>query len=351
MEIKILFTDQPYGFQPQKNYIFRALKKRFDVVFSNQPEFVFYGPFGTDFLRYHGAVRIFMASEPVYPNFNDCDYAIGTLDLTVPGRYFKAPPYTDYGEDELWEAMLRRHTADPATSDRKFCNFIYSNATNGEGAQKRIDFCRMLTAYKTVDCPGKVMNNMRSKLDDRYKQMKRGNEQGFNDKWVWSKLEFLKNYKFTIAFENTCLPGWTTEKLIHPFMASSIPIYWGDPDVGRYFNEKAFINANSGDFEAVIRRVRELDTDRDAYLEMLAQPPLASTYPLHWKDDLETFLSEIIQRGGTGYEKNPMGFTAVSAQDYKGLCLRGKIGIKKILDDTASNIAAWAHYKIYKDGD
>jgi len=46
--------------------------------------------------------------------------------------------------------------------------------------------------------------------------------------WVQEKIDYLKPYKFTMAFENVSLSGWTTEKLTHPMLVNSIPIYFGD---------------------------------------------------------------------------------------------------------------------------
>ena len=43
------------------------------------------------------------------------------------------------------------------------------------------------------------------------------------------KLDFLRDYKFTLAVENNIWPGYTTEKLVDPMFAGSIPIYVGDP--------------------------------------------------------------------------------------------------------------------------
>lgn len=57
------------------------------------------------------------------------------------------------------------------------------------------------------------------------------------------KVEWYKGYRFAIAFENTRVPGYVSEKIMHAFAAGAVPIYWGAPDVTRYFNPRAFINA------------------------------------------------------------------------------------------------------------
>ena len=65
------------------------------------------------------------------------------------------------------------------------------------------------------------------------------------------KVDFQKNYKFSIAFENTYCSGYTMEKLVDSFASQHIPLYYGNPRVAEEFNPKAFINAhdfNSLDF-------------------------------------------------------------------------------------------------------
>ena len=58
---------------------------------------------------------------------------------------------------------------------------------------------------------------------------------------VADKQAFLRDYKFTIAFENESHPGYTTEKIVEPMLADSIPIYWGDPLVGTDFEVESWL--------------------------------------------------------------------------------------------------------------
>ena len=52
-----------------------------------------------------------------------------------------------------------------------------------------------------------------------------------------------------------------------------LPIYWGNPEVGRDFNPASFINYHDlGSNDAVIERIIELDQNDDAYLEVIRQP-------------------------------------------------------------------------------
>ena len=59
---------------------------------------------------------------------------------------------------------------------------------------------------------------------------------------VKNKIDFIMDHKFTIAFENSSYPGYTTEKIFEPMLVNSIPLYWGNPLVDRDFNTKSFLN-------------------------------------------------------------------------------------------------------------
>ncbi len=57
------------------------------------------------------------------------------------------------------------------------------------------------------------------------------------------KIQTLKNYKFSICFENTKdLPGYITEKIFHSFEAGCVPIYRGASNVTSYIPKNCFID-------------------------------------------------------------------------------------------------------------
>ncbi len=350
LNIKVRFVDQPPDFNPEDNVYIRALRRIGAVEFSGHPDFVFYGAFGTQFLSYPDSVRIFLANEPVLPNFNDCDYAIGGMKLSFGERYFRQPPLLGFGESDYVPALRPdvRQISDSAVG-RRFCNFVYANRSCGSGAALRVRFCRRLSAYRRVDCPGAVLNNMSGAVLPRYEDRRARGRGEAGAGWARDKLAFLRHYKFTIAFENTSLPGFTTEKLIHPLIACSIPIYWGNPDAAEYFNPRAFINCHEygEDWDAVAARVRELDQDPEQYLEMLRQPPLREDFPVDWEDALAHFLSGVVMRGRCPFDKNPIGFASMGAQDLGELCRSGKAGLRRIFASTAGALRGWLDYKIH----
>jgi hypothetical protein len=165
-----------------------------------------------------------------------------------------------------------------AHSKTKFCNFLYSNAR--KASPLREQFFDRLSAYKTVDSGGRLRNNTGFTVDD--------------------KRTWQRRYKFTIAFENSCKNGYTTEKIYDALCAHTIPIYWGNPRIAEDFNPGRFISCHDyASFDAVIERVKELDSDPVRYAEMLSRPWFASGPPPALRDDPEYagFLLAIVAQG------------------------------------------------------
>jgi hypothetical protein len=86
---------------------------------------------------------------------------------------------------------------------------------------------------------------------------------------VENKLETLRNYRFSLCFENSRFPGYVSEKIFDCFFTRTIPIYLGAPDVTRYVPGEAFVDLrtcrNYADLEAYLDSLGEAGTRR--YLE------------------------------------------------------------------------------------
>ena len=107
---------------------------------------------------------------------------------------------------------------------------------------------------------------------------------------------FECDYKFSICFENEWFSG-ITEKLDCGFLARTIPIYWGNPNVCQLYNEKSFINCHRFDsFDDVIRFVEHVDRDDDLYMKMLTENPfLEPRSAQFYYDKLSAFLKNMIE--------------------------------------------------------
>ena len=228
-----------------------------------------------------------IAADPV-ANLVDLDHVFSFAPShgknTRHERYWRFPHLVEHLEarqaqkpDSLW--------ARPKT---RFCNFVASSSRFGD-TEVRERFVRRLMAHGQVDCPGRVLNNT---------QPLPPNALGINAQLA--KLEFLSSYRFTVAFENTSADGYVSEKILHPLIAGSIPVYWGSPDVAERYNPEAFVNCHDfGSFEDVIERILEIEAD-PARLEAMRQAPMlhdGSCIPaLHrnleatWRELVETAL-------------------------------------------------------------
>ena len=61
---------------------------------------------------------------------------------------------------------------------------------------------------------------------------------------IESITDGLKDYAFHIAMENMRRDFHFSEKLINPIMTGTIPIYWGMPSIGDYFDTRGMIIMN-----------------------------------------------------------------------------------------------------------
>ena len=59
-----------------------------------------------------------------------------------------------------------------------------------------------------------------------------------------SKSKIIDSYRFQIVIENDKYETYFTEKLTDCFATGTIPVYWGAPDIGKYFNTDGMIIIN-----------------------------------------------------------------------------------------------------------
>jgi alpha(1,3/1,4) fucosyltransferase len=267
--IRLSFSDFPGP--TNVKMITDLLLRRYDVeITQKDPDYVIYSVFGSNFLRYDDAVRIFFTGENVRPDFNLCDYAFSFDWLEFGDRHFRAPNFMLYDQ---WRDIVTRQSSklDSLAGKEAFCNFIY---TNGNGHPSRDEFFHALNAVEPVESFGTHLRNSHRRVGEAY--------QG---DWSATKVAAQRKFKFTIAFENSSSPGYTTEKLVHALAADTIPIYWGDPLVGRVFNEARFINMNVLGVKEALEQILALHRDDNSYLEYVNRPFFKDSGPLR---DLST---------------------------------------------------------------
>lgn len=229
--------------------------QQYDITISDRPDFLFYSCFGNEYRKYN-CIRIFYTPENKRPDYLACDYAF-SFDYTRRKNHFRLPYYSTVIDkkkyiEKLKSPLSKKEAVEIWNRKTKFCCILVSNPK----AKKRLDFFNKLSKIKKVDSGGRIFNNIGIEVHD--------------------KLEFIREYKFVISFENSSYKGYTTEKILDAIYTDSIPIYWGDPLVAKDFNKSRFINVD--DFpsdEAVIDKIIEIDKNDILGSEMIQQPPFS----------------------------------------------------------------------------
>ena len=207
--------------------------------------------------RRRDGIFIYFTDECIEPDLNLFDYAFTwNPDLFCGDRINHNEPYIYRHQDELVNDLTPEEARRILDSHPSFCNFIYSHPN-----EPRDSFFQLLSQYKHVDSSGRHLNNTATPSTRH------------TANWYELSVKMKLGYKFSIAMENASCKGYTTEKLITSLQAHNVPIYWGDPEVSKYINPKAFINISDySSFEEAIERVKEIDNNDDLWLDMVTQP-------------------------------------------------------------------------------
>jgi hypothetical protein len=257
----VLFAKMPY------------ILDEFNFVESTSPDFYIFANVREADL-YNNCVKIYFPGENKDIDMRVCHWAFGERyeeEVNNP-HYMRLPNYARLGAGT--DLIKQKYQPQKILNSKtKFCAFVYKNS----GVEFRNEFFRALSKYKRVDSPGEALNNMPS-IDPP------GTRAEFYTSYN-TKINFLKAYKFTIAFANACLPGNTSEKIYHAMLANSIPIYWGNPLVHRDFNSKSFINVHEYPSpKDALKRVIEVDRDDNLYLKYLSEPWYHHNIPTQYTD-------------------------------------------------------------------
>ena len=124
-------------------------------------------------------------------------------------------------------------------------------------SQWRYKYLKELMKYIKIDSYGKCLHNtaMKSTRQDTKK---------FD-----IKLDILKKkrYKFLIAFENTHVSEYISEKIWHAYMSQTIPIYYGAPEIYKQVpGRNTFINAAKfAGPKQLAQYIKKIDRNRKLY--------------------------------------------------------------------------------------
>jgi hypothetical protein len=250
-------------YRKQINKILLTLKEKYIINITNDnPDYIIYDVFGCDQMKkeYKNSIKIAYFTENILPDFNFADYAIGHAHFSYLDRYLRIPFYflNKLLSIKIKNIEIIRKQLIKSSIKKKFAAAVISNNRTGSTDFFRLEFINELNKYKKVDLGGTYNNNV-GKIKD--------------------KIKFLRNYKFSIAMENSEGDGYLTEKIIDSFESGTIPIYYGDYMVEEYINPKAYILIrNKKDLKKKIEYIKKLDNNDKLYKKILNENLLINDY-------------------------------------------------------------------------
>lgn len=274
-DITVKFVEFWSSFDPHHNPLVDALAARHRVTVleaasPDTPDILFYSRCagkGPSHYDYSGCIKVYFTGENDIPDFNECDYAISFHAISFGPRHLRFPLYLFY---QYERALNPPPISDDEALGRGFCSMVLRNY--GDCDPMRLKIIDAVDAFRPLAYGGRFRNNTGGCVAD--------------------KIDFLRHYKFNLALENSMVPGYVTEKIVDAFAAPTVPIYWGSDIAKTDFNPEAFVNAaDYPTIDALIDRLRRLDSDDSAYLAMLRAPRLTSDH--RFTDRLTDFLDRI----------------------------------------------------------
>jgi len=193
-----------------------------------------------------------------YKNLKKLGKAYNSIYLTskVEGYNYFHMPQMDEGPIEPYFSNKDRNFLVMANSNKK------PLSRNNELYGERLKALRYFSRSNQIDLYGAYWDRplffpytfYKKDIDKVYK--------GFAE----NKLEMMSRYEFAICFENEIAPGWVTEKIFDCFLAGTIPIYYGAPNITDYIPSECFIDFREfkgySDLENYLKALTVKDLER-----------------------------------------------------------------------------------------
>jgi|TARA_B100000700_G_scaffold320694_1_gene418460 hypothetical protein len=279
MDIRLYFHEFWGGFNKQDNFFVWILSQNHNVtVVDSNPNLVISlndRPFPDVYTIY------FNGGEPYFPvpTPEIADHFLGGFFLDYP-NYTRFPAYYQYVYEFIKNGLIKDFSFftqenRPIPPKTKFCSYV-SRSLHG----KRGRFFHKLNNVKKVETNVHPFKDFSIPFDNT----------SLNSSLP--KINFIKDYKFNIAFENNfratypsypnaviengemvSMNGMISEKFIEPFISGVIPIYWGNDRIHEEYNPNSFLNYF--DFESdeeLIEKILEIDSDDKLYQSYFKEP-------------------------------------------------------------------------------
>ena len=250
---------------------------------------VFYGPAIRHWQEYVARILEIGLGQPTEPTENeDAEVLVEELGDQMRYIYLKPWRYTFLFSTEPFHHEHRPYTA-------IFCG---NDAMTSETAAKCVLFPfywfesklnRQLEDLRPAETPPKKfacafvsnhLNDFRTKVItvlshlgylDSYGLI--GNNTG--GRYQGDPVEKMREYKFNLCFENAAHEAYISEKLPNALKAGIVPIYWGCPNIDKYFNKDRFVWVKETGDNAICQMIFAMLTisaDEDKWRQIANKP-------------------------------------------------------------------------------
>lgn len=142
----------------------------------------------------------------------------------------------------------------------------------------------------------RFMTQLKAHYQDKLHWYAKGTATELANKW-----DGLAPYRYSVAIENGSFPNYFTEKISDCFLAFAMPVYWGCPNIGEYFDDRSFLSLPIDDVAAAVRLIDSAMRDNlaDARIDHIAESRRLILEKYHFIAALSDALARLSPGGRT----------------------------------------------------
>lgn len=204
---------------------------------------------------------ILITAEPISVGGYNPGFVRQFAKVITCQKEIKHPDVTYYLQSQPWHIGLEQNYYHQNSANKSYdelqalnsvpktkeLSLITSDKQFSAGHRERYKFALAIKKYfgERVDLCGRGVND-------------------FNDKWA-----VLAPYKYSLAIENSAYDDYITEKLYDCYLAHTFPIYYGAPNVTKYFSPDSLAIIDINDLPGSILKIEKILNDPNYYQKHL----------------------------------------------------------------------------------